>query len=202
MVESQLVRRHIRDPRVLDAMQRIPRHFFVPEREAQRAYNDCPVPIGVGQTISQPYMVALMTQLLDIRPEDRILEIGTGSGYQTAILALLASDVMTIERHEELAIDARARLDELGYDNVQFMVGDGTLGYPDAGPYDGIIVTAGSPDVPKTLQTQLAEGGRLLCPIGSREEQRLVLCTREGDTLKQRDSVPCVFVPLIGEEGW
>jgi len=173
MVERQIAARDVHDPRVLDAMRRVPRHRFVPPERRDQAYADHPVLIGCDQTVSQPYIVAIMTELLALTPTDRVLEIGTGSGYQTAILAELAEDVVTVERHEALADSAQQRLDELGYDNVSVIAGDGTLGCPDRAPFDAILVTAAAPRVPTASCDQLTVGGRLVCPTGSRDLQTL-----------------------------
>ncbi len=202
MVENQIAGRDVRDTRVLDAMRTVPRHEFVPADLAKHAYDDHPLHIGCGQTISQPYMVARMTELLALRERDRVLEIGTGSGYQTALLAELVQEVVSVERHAALADRARALLQELGYGNVRVVCGDGTLGWPEAAPYDAVLVTAGSPRVPQALVDQLAEGGRLVCPTGTRELQRLRIITREGGALREHDSIGCVFVPLVGGQGW
>ncbi|GMW00153.1 MAG: protein-L-isoaspartate O-methyltransferase [Candidatus Hydrogenedentota bacterium] len=202
MVASQLENRGISDPHVLNAMRTVPRHLFVPESAQSRAYEDKPVEIGEGQTISQPYMVAMMTELLEPGHTDRMLEIGTGSGYQSAILSVLCAEVHTVERKVELAEQAQKRLVALGYDNVCVHVGDGTLGWPELAPFDGIIVTAGGPRIPKSLKVQLAEGGCLVCPVGPRDGQRLIRMVRRGDTYITEDIIGCVFVPLIGEEGW
>lgn len=202
MVVKQLRGRKIQDERVLAAMGGIPRHRFLPEPLAEWAYADRAVSIGEKQTISQPYMVALMTELLALRPADRVLEIGTGSGYQTAVLAELAAEVISIERHAALAERARAVLASLGYANVSIIVGDGTQGYPERAPYDAILVTAGGPQIPPTLEAQLAPGGRLVCPVGPREVQELVRVTRRPEGLLRERGIQCSFVPLIGEEGW
>jgi protein-L-isoaspartate(D-aspartate) O-methyltransferase len=202
MVESQIARRGVADQRVLDAMRVIPRHCFVPESLRESAYEDRPLEIGWGQTISQPYIVAFMTQLLELKPEDRVLEVGTGSGYQSAVLGSLVHSVVTIERVEELGDLARQRLDELGFENVTVVTGDGTLGCPEHGPYDAIIVTAAGPHIPEPLKHQLRDGGRLVCPVGPRESQRLIRIVREGDRYREETSIGCVFVPLIGEDGW
>ena len=176
MVTRQLEPRGIDDPRVLAAMGRVPRHRFVPDASADQAYADHPLGIGLGQTISQPYMVACMTQLLAPAPQHRVLEIGTGSGYQTAVLAELAAEVVTIERHIELASRARAALEDLGYRNVTVRTGDGTVGAPDLAPFDRILVTAGSPKLPPLLEEQLVPGGWIVCPVGNQEMQELVMC--------------------------
>ena len=202
MVREQLERRGIRDARVLDAMRRVPRHLFVRPEQAGSAYEDHALPIGEGQTISQPYMVAVMTAALAPPPAGRVLEIGTGSGYQAAVLAELARDVVTIERHEGLAENARRRLAALGYRHVRVIVGDGSLGYADAAPYDGILVTAGAPRVPAPLQSQLADGARLVVPVGSSLGQEVLIVTRSGSGFSTTVGDRCVFVPLIGTEGW
>lgn len=202
MVEFQIQSRGISSPRVLEAMRKVERHLFVPEEYRQYAYEDHPVQIGYDQTISQPYMVALMTELLELKPTDKVLEIGTGSGYQTAILAELAEKVISIERIPELAKSAEERLKNLGYHNVQVICGDGTVGYPSEAPYDAILVTAGSPDVPETLKKQLKDGGRLVIPVGWRNLQVLLKITRNGDGYSIERHTNCIFVPLIGKEGW
>lgn len=202
MVDGQIAARGVTCPRVIAAMRRIERHRFVPPANAGEAYEDHPVHIGCGQTISQPYMVARMTEMLALRPEDRVLEIGTGSGYQTAMLAELVREVISIERQPELAERARALLKQLGYTNVCVHCGDGTLGWAQAAPYDAILVTAGSPAVPPALLRQLAEGGRLVCPTGSRELQRLASIVHEGGEFHEQDGISCVFVPLVGKQGW
>lgn len=202
MVQTQLADRGIRDARVLEAMRMVPRHLFVPDTLRRFAYQDRPLEIGGGQTISQPYMVGLMTQLLALGPRDNVLEIGTGSGYQAAVLSLLAAHVDSIERMEFLAIAARDRLRSLGYDNITVLVGDGTLGNPAGAPYDAIVVTAGSPRVPAALKEQLAPEGRLICPVGSPDVQRLVRVVRENDSFREEEGIGCIFVPLIGENGW
>lgn len=202
MVEEQLAARGITDVRVLEVMRKVPRHLFVPKEHEASAYADHPIHIGTGQTISQPYIVALMTQMLEPMPDRKILEIGTGSGYQTAILAELAGHVWTIERHESLAVAARQRLNELGYKNFNVIIGDGSIGYADAMPYDGIIVTAAGPQIPSALKEQLAVGGRLVCPIGARETQKLLLVRRDATGFTEEEGIGCVFVPLIGKYGW
>lgn len=203
MVRYQLEARGITNPRVLDAMRKVPRHLFVPPERVHDAYSDHALPIGEGQTISQPYMVALMTQLLDPAPSHRVLEVGTGSGYQAAILAELANEVVTMEREEALSLRAREVLESLGYRNIIFVVGDGTEGYPPLAPYDGIIVTAGAPFVPQPLVEQLAPGGRLVIPVGHRYEQVLTVAEKdEQGRLHVSEHGYCVFVPLIGKHGW
>jgi protein-L-isoaspartate(D-aspartate) O-methyltransferase len=202
MVEQQIVQRGIKDPRVLDAFRIIPRHQFVPEDERHLAYEDYPLPIGFGQTISQPYIVALMTEALQLRGNEAILEVGTGSAYQAAILALLAGHVHSIERIPELAADAAARLSSLGIDNVTVICQDGSVGLSEKAPFDAIIVTAAAPKPPRALIDQLAEGGRLIVPTGDREDQTLIKVTRHNDTIAQENLGMCAFVPLIGQEGW
>ncbi|GAB4306200.1 MAG: protein-L-isoaspartate(D-aspartate) O-methyltransferase [Candidatus Bipolaricaulota bacterium] len=199
---AELREEGIRDERVLAALARVPRHEFVPLHLVPHAYDDCPLPIGCGQTISQPYIVALSTEALALAPQDRVLEVGTGSGYQTAILAELAGTVYTVERVPELSRVAEQRLAALGYRNVRFRVGDGTKGWPDEAPFDAILVTAGAPRVPEGLIAQLAPHGRLVIPVGGRFNQELTLVRREEGRLVHRYLCPCTFVPLIGEEGW
>ena len=203
MVEEQIVRRGIRDPRVLRAMAEVPRHVFVDPELTHVAYGDHALPIGLDQTISQPYMVALMTARLDLLPQDRVLEIGTGSGYQTAVLARLVGEVYSVERLEVLAEDAQERLARLDVRNVQFRIGDGTLGWPEEAPFDGILVAAGAPGIPHTLMGQLRSGGRLVVPVGPIGRQGLrVYEKRDGGEHELLESLPCAFVPLVGEEGW
>lgn len=202
MVERDLRKRGIYDQRVLSAMGRIPREAFVPESHRHVAYSDQALPISAGQTISQPYMVALMTQLLELRGDERVLEIGTGSGYQCAILAELAREVISVERLPELASEAQTRLAELGYDNAEIVCGDGTLGWPEKAPYDRILVTAAAPRCPQSLEEQLAEGGLLVVPVGTRDVQNLHRVRRRGDTFESEAVIPCRFVPLLGREGW
>jgi len=202
MVRSQLQRRGITDARVLQAMREVPRHVFVPLEWRHEAYSDRPLPIGDEQTISQPYMVAIMTQSLALHGHERVLEIGTGSGYQAAVLSRLAAHVCSIEYFADLADGARAVLQRLGYTNVEVSVGDGGLGLPAQAPYEGIIVAAAAPHVPRPLLVQLAEGGRLVIPVGSATSQELLIITRRGDNYAQERSVPCRFVLLLGEEGW
>jgi protein-L-isoaspartate(D-aspartate) O-methyltransferase len=202
MVINQIETRGVRDPRVLVAMRAVPRQRFVPAHLAASAYHDSPLPIGMGQTISQPYIVALMSEMLELTGRERVLEIGTGSGYQTAILAQLAAEVISVERFESLAQKARDRLAELGYDHVRVEVGDGSLGWPEEAPYDAILVTAASPEVPPPLAAQLAEGGRLVLPAGPRRTQQLVRVRRVGGLLERETTISVAFVPLIGEHGW
>lgn len=202
MVEQQLRRRGISDPRVLAAMEKVPRHRFVPEPERAAAYDDQPLPIGEGQTISQPYMVALMTESLHLTGTERVLEIGTGSGYQAAVLAELCRFVYTMERFADLAARARQALADAGYVNVEVIVGDGTLGYPEAAPYEGIIVTAAAPRTAEPWLEQLADGGRLVLPLGDRWGQMLTVVTKRDGKVTQETVCGCVFVPLVGEHGW
>jgi len=202
MVHQQLEPRGISDRRVLDVMSTVPRHLFVPERLRKRAYSDTPLHIGEGQTISQPYMVALMTEMLGLTGSEKVLEVGTGSGYQTAILAELGQFVHSIERFRSLADSARQRLADLGYANVEVHVGDGSLGLDFEAPFDAIIVTAGAPETPASLCSQLAEGGKLVIPVGSQTLQRLHLVEKRRGLLSSKESTGCVFVPLIGEDGW
>ncbi|HEX2458302.1 MAG TPA: protein-L-isoaspartate(D-aspartate) O-methyltransferase [Vicinamibacterales bacterium] len=202
MVEEQIVSRGIHDARVLDALRSVPRHAFVPDAMKDEAYEDRPLPIGEGQTISQPYMVAAMSALLEPRETDRVLEVGTGSGYQTAILARLAAEVVSIERHVSLAEAAAARCAALGLTNVRVIVGDGTEGAPDRAPFDRILVTAGAPAVPETLKAQLAEGGRLVIPVGPPGFQRLTALDLRDGRFAETTGEGCVFVPLIGRHGW
>jgi protein-L-isoaspartate(D-aspartate) O-methyltransferase len=202
MVEWQIAARGVKDPRVLEAMLRVPRHLFVPAEARDRAYDDSPLPIGEGQTISQPYMVAWMTELLEVTGNSRILEIGTGSGYQAAILCELGKDIFSIEKQTGLAHAAEERLHSLGYRNIQIKVADGTLGWPEEAPFDGIMVTAGSPSVPQPLLEQLAEGGGLVVPVGPSGIQMLNVIKRNGNEFQTSEEGTCVFVPLVGKFGW
>ncbi len=202
MVTDQLMSRGIRDPRVLGAFSKVPRHLFVPPQERERAYADHPLAIGEGQTISQPYIVALMTEHLDLEADSKVLEIGAGSGYQTAILAQLCPRVYSIERIASLAQSAQQLLRSLGYSNVQIRVGDGTLGWPEEHPFDRILVSAAAEQAPAPLLDQLAEGGRLVIPIGSPLAQTLAVVERLKGKFQTRQVCGCVFVPLIGAHGW
>ena len=202
MVAGQLQGRGIRDERVLNAMARVPRHEFVPEKYKDQAYQDHPIPIDESQTISQPYIVALMTEVLALGSHEKALEVGTGSGYQTAILAELAREVISIERHAALAEAAQTLLDRLGYKNVRVIVGDGSAGVSEFAPYDAIMVAAAAPSVPESLWQQLAEGGRLIVPVGPPEAQELQLVRRVNNTPVLRRVEGCRFVPLIGEQGY
>lgn len=195
--------RGITAPRLIEVLLKIPRHLFVQEAMAAQAYSDGPLPIGEKQTISQPFMVALMTDLLELTPRDHVLEIGTGSGYQTAVLASLVRRVWTIERIRPLAMQARKVLDSLHLLNVNIKVGDGTLGWEEEAPFDAILVTAGAPAVPETLAEQLAPGGRLVIPVGSESTQTLLRIRKEADgSLTRETGIDCRFVPLIGQQGW
>lgn len=202
MVETQLLPRGITDEAVLAAMRSVPRHLFVAPGMESRAYGDHALPIGEGQTISQPFMVALMTQSLELTGGERVLEIGTGSGYQTAVLAELAEQVFSIERVGSLASRARSVLEELGAANVAIRVGDGSIGWTEFEPYDRIIVTAGAPEVPQSLVEQLGDPGIMAVPVGSQGLQQLRIIERRDGELLTRDSGGCVFVPLVGREGW
>ena len=203
MVEEQLIPRGISEKRVLESFNKVPRHEFVPKELLQSAYNDYPLPIGGGQTISQPYMVALMTESLKLKGDERILEVGTGSGYQAAILAKLSKEVYSIERFQDLADTAKKALDSLGYKNVKIKVGDGTLGWEEFAPYDGIIVTAGAPGIPESLVNQLKDNGRLVIPIGgSGFGQVMTIVEKTGHAIRTSEICGCMFVPLIGKEGW
>ncbi len=202
MVDHQLRARDVVDDRVLAAMERVPRELFVPASEERRAYADAALPIGEGQTISQPYMVARICEALALRGKERVLDVGTGSGYQAAVLAELAGEVHTIERHAALAEQARASLRAAGYERVLVHVGDGTLGLPEHAPFAAIAVAAAAPEVPGSLYEQLEPGGRLVVPVGRREGQELQLVVRSPEGPAVLRSVPCRFVPLVGEEGF
>jgi protein-L-isoaspartate(D-aspartate) O-methyltransferase len=202
MVETQLIARGVRDPEVLRALGRVPRHLFVDDALRGRAYGDCALPIGHDQTISQPLMVATMTQALGLEGGEKVLEIGTGSGYQTAVLAEIAERVFSVERIAPLYRRALALLDRLGYHNVVLRHGDGTLGWRDHAPYDAIVVTAGAPHVPRELRDQLATGGRLVIPVGERHLQSLLRITRGEEEDRREQLGGCVFVSLIGSDGW
>jgi protein-L-isoaspartate(D-aspartate) O-methyltransferase len=202
MVKNQLMRRDIVDQAVLKAMQNVPRQRFVPADQREYAYTDGPLRIGQGQTISQPYIVALMSQLLALNGQETVLEIGTGSGYQAAVLGELCKQVFSIERIPELAENAKETLLELSFRNVTVIVGDGSRGLPEHAPFEGIIVTAAAPAVPKPLLEQLAEGGRLVLPVGSQMGQSLECWTRSGEDYRSKHVAPVAFVPLVGEHGW
>lgn len=204
MVERQIAQRGVRDARVLGAMRSVPREAFVDPGDEARAHDDGPLPIGAGQTISQPYIVALMIEAARLTPDSRVLEVGAGSGYAAAVMSRIAARVLAIERHATLAAQAALRLRRLGYANVELRVGDGTLGWPEAAPFDAIVVSAGAPRVPEALRSQLAIGGRLVLPVGGQaRRQQLVRVTRAGeDDFTQDDLGAVAFVPLIGEQGW
>ena len=202
MVESQIRKRGVSSPRVLEAMLSVPRHEFVPAESQSDAYADKPLPIGEGQTISQPYMVAAMTEALELTGAERVLEIGAGSGYQAAVLSLLAREVISVESSTPLALAAQERLTDLGYLNVHVHNGDGSSGLPDAALYDAILVTAAAPEIPPVLAAQLRDGGWLVIPVGSRENQELVQARKENGELKSRVLFDCRFVPLLGRYGW
>jgi len=202
MVRTQLIPRGIKDERVLEAMRKVPRHLFVGEAMQDRAYDDMALSIGEGQTISQPYMVAVMTELLELKGNEKVLEVGTGSGYQAAILAELAKKVYTIERIDSLAAKAEEKFRSLRYENIFVKVGDGTMGYAEQAPFDRIIITAGTPKIPDPLIDQLAEGGIALGPVGDRFSQQLVKVRKLHGKTSREFSTPCVFVPLIGAYGW
>jgi protein-L-isoaspartate(D-aspartate) O-methyltransferase len=202
MIEKQLRRRGITDGAVLAAMLAVPRHEFVPEELRSRAYEDAPLPIGGGQTISQPYIVAAMTSALQLRPSDRVLEIGTGCGFQAAVLSHLAQEIFTIELRPELASAASEKLARLGYHNVHVHCGDGTLGLPEFAPFDGILVAAAAPEVPEPLLAQLAEGGRLIIPVGDADNQELQLIEKRAGMFSTKMLEGCRFVPLVGHHGW
>ena len=202
MVDEQIVARGVMDQRVIAAMRKVQRHEFLPEAMRGMAYGDHALPLGEGQTISQPYMVAVMTELLDIKETDRVLEIGTGSGYQAAVLAELCEKVYTVERVKILADKARATLDRIGYKSVAIKVYDGTYGWKDMAPFDAIMVTAGAPDIPAPLVDQLREGGRIVIPVGERYGQVLVKAVKSAEGIITQKNIPCIFVPLIGNHGW
>jgi protein-L-isoaspartate(D-aspartate) O-methyltransferase len=202
MVTEQFLTRDIHDERVLEAMRSVPRHRFIPREHRLQAYMDCPLPIGQDQTISQPYIVALMTQMLRLRGDEIVLEIGTGSGYQAAILGCLSREVHTVERHRRLAARAARMLVGLGLMNVHVHVGDGSQGWPESAPYDGILATAAAPRAPRPLLDQLADDGCLVLPVGSRGGQFLERWIRQGDELRSERGAPVAFVPLLGRYGW
>ena len=202
MVENQIIQRGITDKNVIDAMLKVPRHLFVEEAMRESAYGDFPLPIGSGQTISQPYMVAVMTEKLELDNNSQVLEIGTGSGYQTAILAEIAERVFTVERIADLEKKARVRLESLGYTNIAFKIGDGTLGWSQFAPYDAILITAGAPKIPGVLFSQLKESGRMVIPIGNSFSQVLTVVRKIEGKIVEEPCFGCTFVPLIGREGW
>lgn len=202
MVESQIVERGIRDKRVIEIMKRVPRHLFVTEDLIDSAYDDRALPIGYGQTISQPYIVALMTELLELRGDEKVLEIGTGSGYQAAVLAELVKEVHTIERIEPLATEAKKRFENLGIKNIKVYVRDGTEGIPEEAPFDRIIITAATPDIPEPLIKQLKDGGIIVAPVGERYSQYMLKVIKKGEEIEKHYLIPVTFVPLIGKYGW
>jgi protein-L-isoaspartate(D-aspartate) O-methyltransferase len=202
MVKTQLLPRGITDERVLNAMKKVPRHLFVDESRRHEAYDDTALSIGEGQTISQPYMVAVMTELLELKGNEKVLEIGTGSGYQAAVLSELAKEVYTVERVATLAQRTEERLHSLGYDNIHVRIGDGTLGWPADGPFDRIIITAGTPRIPEPLMEQLSDNGILVAPVGDRFSQQLLKIRKNKGGPLEEYHTPCVFVPLIGKYGW
>jgi protein-L-isoaspartate(D-aspartate) O-methyltransferase len=202
MIETQIERRGVRDARVLNAMRAVPRHAFVPPDLRAQAYEDAPLPIGGGQTISQPYMVAAMTAALKVTENERVLEVGGGCGYQAAVLSKLGREVVTLEYRAELAADTAKRLAELGYENIHVHCGDGTLGLPEMAPFDAILVAAGAPAAPPPLLAQLAEGGRMVIPVGTLENQELQLIERRRDMFQTTVLDNCRFVPLVGAHGW
>ncbi|GJL77057.1 MAG: protein-L-isoaspartate O-methyltransferase [Nitrospinaceae bacterium] len=202
MVEEQLVNREIKDLQIMEAMSRIPRHLFVHESLQHKAYGDFPLPIGDNQTISQPYVVAAMTEVLNLKKTDRVLEIGSGSGYQTALLAELAGQVFTIERIRSLGRKAQALLERLKYMNIVFKVFDGTYGWPDQAPFDAILITASTQEIPKMLVDQLGENGRLVAPVGGLEKQNLTVLVKENGRINSHEIGYCKFVPLVGKYGW
>ena len=202
MVEEQLGDRGIKDLRLLQVMSRVPRHLFTLDSLQHRAYGDTPLPIGENQTISQPYIVASMTAALVLKGNERVLEIGTGSGYQTAVVAELAAQVFTIERIKSLSRKAQKTLECLGYSNIVFKLFDGTYGWPDQAPFDAIIVTASAKEIPEALIRQLGEGGRLVAPAGDEDKQKLILLTKKGGRVNRKEIGDCKFVPLVGKYGW
>lgn len=202
MVDTQIVPRGISDERVLEALLKVPRHLFMEETIRYKAYDDMALPIGEGQTISQPYMVAVMTELLELTGDEKVLEVGGGSGYQAAILGELSREVYSVERIEALALRAERLLREMGYDNIHVSLDDGTGGLAEKSPFDRIIVTAGTPHIPEPLKEQLADGGILLLPVGGRHSQQLIRMRKREGEFSQELHTPCVFVPLIGKHGW
>ena len=202
MVGEQIAERGIKDLRILEAMNRIPRHLFVHETLQHKAYGDFPLPIGENQTISQPYIAAAMTEVLNLKKTDRVLEIGTGSGYQTALLAELAGQVFTIERIRSLGLKAQSLLERLNYINIVFKVFDGTYGWPDQAPFDVILITASTQETPKMLVDQLGEKGRLVVPVGGLDKQSLTVLTKKNGRITSQEIGYCKFVPLVGRYGW
>ncbi|PIR20503.1 MAG: protein-L-isoaspartate O-methyltransferase [Deltaproteobacteria bacterium CG11_big_fil_rev_8_21_14_0_20_47_16] len=202
MIAEQLIPAGVTDPRVLTAMAKIPRHLFVPEGMMSQAYSDHPLHIGEGQTISQPAIVGLMTQALELKGHEKVLDVGTGSGYQLAVLCELAKEVFSIERISKLSNRARRILYDIAYVNFKLRIGDGSMGWPEEAPFDAILVAAGSPEIPSVYLSQLKEGGRLVIPVGGSESQDLVLAIRRGNTFESKVILPCRFVKLIGKQGW
>lgn len=202
MVNDQIQRRGLNDPRLLAAFESVQRHLFVPEKYRYRAYDDGPLPIGYSQTISQPYIVALMTDLLKLKGGERVLEVGTGSGYQAAILAMMAAEVHTVEFVPELAAEAERQLKAMGFENVHVHIGDGSLGWPENAPYEGILVAAAAPKAPRALLHQLGDGGRMVLPVGGRSIQKLEVWERNGNELYGKAETAVTFVPLLGDQGW
>jgi protein-L-isoaspartate(D-aspartate) O-methyltransferase len=202
MVRTQLIPREIKDERLLRVMRKVPRHLFVDESIQHKAYEDMALPIGEGQTISQPYMVAIMTELLELKGNEKVLEVGTGSGYQAAILAELSKEVYSVERFEALAQRAQEKFRSLGYVNIYVRVGDGTLGWPEEAPFDRIIVTAGTPRIPEPFIQQLSQGGIIVAPVGERFAQQILKVKKSEGKLSKGYYTPCVFVPLVGRYGW
>lgn len=203
MIKEQLEKRGIHNPWVLQAMLDVPRHFFIPDSQHMKAYDDCPLPIGQEQTISQPYIVAAMIEFIEPDPSHRVLEVGVGSGYSVAVLRRIVKEVYGIERNPVLLAEAKKRIERLGLGHVNLKEGDGTLGWPEAAPFDAILVTAGSPRVPEALLRQLKEGGSLVIPVGSREEQKLLRVVKHaGGHYQEKELFPVRFVPLVGAEGW
>lgn len=201
MVKNQIMKRGVTSEKVVEALRNVKRHFFVPEDLRGRAYEDRPLPIGYGQTISQPYIVALMTEALELSEPDKVLEVGTGSGYQAAVLAEIVDKVYTIEIVEPLGEQAKERMENLGYDNVEVKIGDGYKGWPKEAPFDAIIVTAAPTEIPEPLKEQLAEGGKMIIPVGERFAQELVLLEKKKGKLKRKNIIPVRFVPLVDEDG-
>jgi protein-L-isoaspartate(D-aspartate) O-methyltransferase len=202
MIREQIIARGIKNPQVIQALRKVPRHEFVAPRFHNEAYYDYPLPTSLGQTISQPYMVALMTELLQMYGDEKVLEVGTGSGYQTAVLAEIAGEVYSVERLAELTADAQSNLARMGYKNIYLHTGDGTLGWPEHAPYDRIIVTASAPSIPQPLIDQLKDDGKIVIPLGANLGQDLVVAEKHKGEVKIFDYGKCVFVPLIGEFGW
>lgn len=202
MVDTQIISRGVKDALVIAAMRRVPRHLFMDESAWYKAYDDMALPVGEGQTISQPYMVAVMTELLGLSGDEKVLEIGTGSGYQAAVLAELSKEVYTIERIQSLSNRAKEVIAGLGYRNIHMKVGDGTLGWPEVAPFNRILITAAAPSVPEPLVSQLSEDGMLVAPVGDRFSQQLIRVVKHKGNLSKDYHTPCVFVPLVGEHGW